>query len=128
MVIEELVKTVLSELREMVKTETVVGEPLKVAGVTIVPVSKISVGFGVGGGKGQSKEGTGEATGGGASIEPVAFFVVRGEKVELITVKKEDAGWGKIINLVPQIIDTVKGMKEKSDQKGGKEGKKNNAK
>ncbi len=124
MVIEELVKTVLSELKGIVRTETVVGEPLKTAGVTIIPVSKISVGFGAGGGKGQSKEGTGEATGGGASIEPVAFFVVRGEKVELITVQKDEAGWGKIINLVPQIIDKVKDMKGKGDQKGAKEGKK----
>ncbi|UCE07847.1 MAG: sporulation protein [bacterium] len=123
MVIEELVKTVLSELKEIVKTETVVGEPIKVAGVTIVPVSKISVGFGAGGGKGRSKEGTGEATGGGASIEPVAFFVVRGEKVELITVQKEEVGWGKMIDLVPQIIDKVKGMKEKSNQKDSKERK-----
>ncbi|MCJ7812161.1 sporulation protein [bacterium] len=123
MVIEELVKTVLSELKEIVKTETVVGEPLQISGVTIVPVSKISVGFGVGGGKGQSKEGVGEATGGGASIEPVAFFVVRGEKVELITVQKNEAGWGKMIELVPQIIDKVKDMKEKRDRKRAKEGK-----
>ena len=124
MVIEELVKTVLSQLRQMVKTETVVGEPLKVAGVTIVPVSKISVGFGAGGGKGHSKEGAGEATGGGASIEPVAFFVVRDEKVDLITIQKEETGWGKIIDLVPQVMDKVKSMKEKSNRKGNKERRK----
>ncbi len=123
MVIEELVKIVLSQLREIVKTETVVGEPLKISGVTIVPVSRISVGFGAGGGKGQSKEGAGEATGGGASIEPVAFFVVRGEKVELITVQKNEIGWGKMMELVPQIIDKVKDIKEKRDQKRTKKGK-----
>jgi len=126
MVIEALVKTVLSELREITKTKTVVGEPLKMGETTIVPVSRISVGFAVGGGTKESKNGKGEGTGGGATIEPVAFFVVRGEKVELITIKKEDVGLGKVIDLVPQIIEKVKGIKDKkmkSAQTKGKEKK-----
>jgi len=59
MVIEDLVKTVLSELREITKTETVVGEPIKVGKTTILPVSRISVGFGVGGGRSDKKSGMG---------------------------------------------------------------------
>lgn len=116
MVIEELVKTVLTELRAITKTETVVGDPIKMDNVTIVPVSKVSVGFGAGGGKKDAKNGQGEATGGGISIEPVAFFVVREDKVELITVKKEDVGFGKVMELVPQIFEKVKGYKEKKSK------------
>lgn len=123
MVIEELVKTVLTELRAITKTETVVGDPITMDKVTIVPVSKISVGFGAGGGRQDTKNG-GEATGGGVSIEPVAFFVVRDDKVELITVKKEDVGFGRVMELVPQIFEKVKGYKEKKakaaeDEKDG---------
>lgn len=120
MVIEDLVKTVLSELRVMTQTETVVGKPLKVGETTIIPVSRISVGFGVGGGKGGAKERQGEGTGGGATIEPVAFIAVRGEKVDLVTVKKENVGWGKVIDLVPQIVERVKGFKEKKDKDSSK--------
>ena len=123
MVIEELVKTVLSELREISKTETVVGEPITMGKVVIVPVSKVSVGFGVGGGKRDAKNGQGEATGGGMSIEPVAFFVVRDEKVELVTVKKDGVGLGKVIDLVPQLFEKVKGYKEKKDQTSEEEKK-----
>jgi len=123
MIIEELVKTVLSELREITKMETVVGKPLKVGEITIVPVSRISVGFGAGGGRRETKEGKGEGTGGGVSIEPVAFIVVRGEKVDLITVKKEEVGWGKVIDLVPQIVEKVKGYKEKKGKSFRKEEK-----
>ena len=126
MVIEDLVKTVLSELREITKTETVVGEPIKVGKTTILPVSRISVGFGVGGGRSDKKSGMGEGTGGGVSIEPLAFFVVRDEKVELVTIKKEDIGLGKVIDLVPQIVEKVKNFKEKrgrSSQKKEKDGK-----
>lgn len=123
MVIEDLVKTVLSELREITKTETVVGEPIKVGKTTILPVSRISVGFGVGGGSSEKKSGRGEGTGGGVSIEPVAFFVVRDEKVELVTIKKEEIGLGKVIDLVPQIVEKVKDFKEKRSSSAQKKEK-----
>jgi sporulation protein YtfJ len=120
MVIEALVKTVLSELRQITKTETVVGDAITVGETTIVPVSKISVGFAAGGGKKGTKNGGGEGTGGGATIEPLAFFVVRGEKVDLVTIKKEDVGLGKVIDLVPQIIEKVKDYREKKEKSGSK--------
>jgi sporulation protein YtfJ len=117
MVIEDLVKTVLSELREITKTKTVVGDPLNVGEATIVPVSKLTVGFAAGGGTKDSKNGKGEGTGGGATIEPVAFFVVRGDKVDLVTIKKEEVGLAKVIDLVPQIVEKVKDMKDKREKK-----------
>lgn len=116
MVIEDLVKTVLTELRAITKTKTVVGEPLKLGETTIVPVSKISLGFAAGGGMKDSENGKGEGTGGGATIEPVAFFVVRGDKVDLVTIKKEDVGLGKFIDLVPQIVEKVKDFKQKKTE------------
>lgn len=121
MVIEALVKTVLSELRQITKTENVVGDAISVGETTIVPVSKITVGFAVGGGKKDSKNGGGgEGTGGGATIEPLAFFVVRGEKVDLVTIKKEDIGLSKFIDLVPQIVEKVKEYKEKKGKNASK--------
>jgi len=117
MVIEELVKTVLTELKAITKTETVVGKPIQVGEMTIVPVSRISVGFGAGGGKKDAKAGGGEATGGGVLIEPIAFFVAGKDKVELVTIRKEETGWGHVIDLVPQILDKVKNMKSQKDSK-----------
>ena len=76
MVIEELVKTVLTELRSITRTENVIGEPVKCEKVTVIPVSRISVGFGAGGGAGKKEQNQGEATGGGASIDPIAFTTV----------------------------------------------------
>ena len=54
MSVEDLIRTVMQEFRHIVKTETVVGEPVVVGDTTIVPVSKISFGFGAGGGKDES--------------------------------------------------------------------------
>jgi sporulation protein YtfJ len=120
MIIEALVKTVLSELKQITRTETVVGKAIEVGDTTIVPVSKITIGFAVGGGKKNSKNGGGEGTGGGATIEPLAFFVVRGDKVDIVTIKKEDIGLGKIIDLVPQIVEKVKDYREKKGKASGK--------
>ena len=54
MAVEKLINAVMSELKQMVKTETVVGEPVRIDDTVIVPVSKVSFGFGAGGGGGRS--------------------------------------------------------------------------
>ncbi len=111
MVIENLVKAVLSELKQITQTETVVGEPIVAGGVTIIPVSKVSVGFGIGGTKAQEKNREGEGTGGGVQIEPVAFIVVRDGKAELLSMKKESFGLGQVVDLIPEVLDTIKGFR-----------------
>ena len=116
MVIEELVKTVLSEMQTITQTKTVIGDPISAGETTLLPVCKISLGFGAGGGMGDSKGKGGEATGGGVSIEPVAFLVVRGEKVDLITVKKEGGSLSQIIDMVPKVVDQVKDIKGKKNK------------
>ncbi len=109
MVIEDLVKTVLSELRSTTKIETIVGDPIEFKNILIIPVSKVSIGFGAGGGKGESDlKGGGEATGGGLSIEPIAFLVIRDEGVELFSLKNEDTSLSRIIDIIPQFADKFK--------------------
>ena len=120
MVIETLVKTVLTELKKLSSTEMIIGEPVTVNDVTVIPVSKVSVGFGAGGGVKKTKEGEGEATGGGVSIEPVAIMVIRGDKSELITMKKEGTGFGQVIDLIPQIFEKVKTYQGTKKQKSKK--------
>ncbi len=124
--IDALVKTVLSELKQISRTETVIGEPIRSEGVTLVPVSRISIGFGIGGGKLEGKDRGGEGTGGGISIEPVAFIVIREKKVEVLSVKKDSIGWGQIVELVPQALEKIRDLTGKKPQKppgAGKEKK-----
>jgi sporulation protein YtfJ len=122
--IDQLVKTVLEELKQITQTETVIGEPIHSGAVTLVPVSKVSIGFGVGGGKGGSKNGEGEGTGGGISIEPLAFLVIRENKVELVTLKKDSAGLGQIVDLIPQVVDKIKDFRNKKSGKQADSGRK----
>jgi len=87
---QELISTIVEELKSMATTESVVGEPIKVDGKTIIPVIKVSMGFGGGGGEdtgSQKHGGTGGGGGGGIKIEPVAFIVADEEQVSLLPIK-----------------------------------------
>ena len=104
--VETLIERVLGELHRIVQTETVVGQPVQAGDVTIIPVSKISFGFGAGGGpedKGQS------GTGGGASVEPIAFLIIDTDgKIQIMTLKDKEVGWGQLVGLVPEAVDKIK--------------------
>jgi sporulation protein YtfJ len=116
MSIDDLVRTVMEELHTIIKTETVVGDPVEVGPNTLlVPVCKVSFGFGVGG-RGLETTGGG-GTGGGASVEPIAFLVIKDGKPQLLSFRERRASLGKIIELVPDILEKVKGLKARKADK-----------
>ena len=116
-VVENLIAVVMGELRQIAKTETVVGEPVTVGDTVIVPVSKISFGFGAGGGGDEEKGGGGSGTGGGVSIEPLAFVVITGGKPQLLSIKGKEVKWSKILELVPDLVSKFGGAKKKEEGK-----------
>ena len=50
MAVSELIKNVMNELETLMQTKTVVGDPISAGDYTVIPVSKVSFGFGAGGG------------------------------------------------------------------------------
>ena len=104
--VESLIERVLGELHRIVQTETVIGQPVQSGDLTIIPVSKISFGFGAGGGQ----EGKGQSgTGGGATVEPIAFLIVDAAgKVQIMTLTDKEVGWGQLVSLVPEAVDKIK--------------------
>ena len=49
--LSDLMRTAMEKVHEMVDTKSIVGEPIVTAdGVTLIPISRVSVGFGSGGG------------------------------------------------------------------------------
>lgn len=115
MSVENMIKTVLQEFKELARTETVIGKPIAVEDTVIVPVSKISFGFGAGGGKG-SDDGRG-GTAGGGSVEPVGFIVISKGKAQLIPMKESEMSIGKLLAFAPDVIKKLKEFKEKRDKK-----------
>ena len=76
-----MMETTIQKIREMLDVNTVVGNPITTPdGVTIIPVSKVSVGFGGGGSDFANKAGEnpfGGGVGGGVKVSPVCFLVVK---------------------------------------------------
>ena len=107
--ITELIKNTLKEAQELMTSRTVVGEPIKTDTHTVIPVSKVMFGFGGGGGTSGKSE-NGEGVGGGWSIEPVAFVVVGEDGAKLMTIGDKESLTGRLMDLAPTVIDTVKEM------------------
>lgn len=120
MALEDLMKEVSEELERLVSTKTVVGEAMVVGETTIIPVTKVSFGFGTGGGEGKksgAEEGFGGGGGAGAKIEPIAFIVVSPEGTRLMSLSGQ-TDFGKILESVPGIIQKVKSMKKSRKDDG----------
>ena len=119
MAVEDLMKEVVTQLEKMITTRTIVGEPITAAGKTVIPISKVSFGFGSAGGEGKRGEegGFGGGGGGGAKIEPVAFLVISEEEVKLVGMKGKGLDIEKIIETVPELVEKVKSLKGKKKNK-----------
>jgi uncharacterized spore protein YtfJ len=117
-IVENLVKTTLSEIEKVLNTKTIVGDPVKIGETTIVPLISIGFGFGAGGGSGrgdskQKGEGTGGGTGGGAWVRPVALIILndQGVRVEPI-IGRFGGALEKIGEIIPSAIDKWRERKE----------------
>ena len=105
MAIDALIKTVLSEMKVAINSKTVIGEPTVCGKWTVIPVTKVSFGFGAGGGQGKNDANFGGGSGGGATLEPVAFLVVSDKEVKLISLKERETVWEKILS--PEVGEKV---------------------
>jgi len=122
--INTILQTTMSELKEMVDVNTIVGDAFVTpSGETIIPISKLSFGFVTGGAEYQEKrpKGTGEenypfagGTASGISINPVAFLVTGQDNVRLMTASQRNC-IDKIIEYGPQIISEIKSALGKED-------------
>ena len=127
--IGDLMNATMQKIREIADVNTIVGQPIQAEGVTIIPVSKVSMGFASGGSdfttknqKPESDNSFGGGSGAGINITPVAFLVVKGDTVKLLPVTPPAGGTvDRVVEMVPEVVDKVTGFIEKQ-QNRDKEG------
>ena len=121
--IGELMNNTMESVKNILKVDTVVGDPIITPdGITLVPISKISVAFGGGGVEFNSKKsseqrpyGGGNAT--GVKIDPIGFLVIKEGVVRMVNVTPPASNTvDRIIDLVPQVIDRVDAFLNKQDK------------
>ncbi len=117
----------ISKLREMVDSNSVVGDPITTAdGVTIIPISKISIGLGGGGSDFVSKNVNhqdnpfGGGVGAGIKVSPVAFLIVKDGSVRMLPVAAPaNTTADRIVELVPEALDKIANFIDTRAEKKG---------
>ena len=87
--IQGLMGVTIEKIRDMVNSETIIGDPIHVDDTTIIPVSRVTFGFASGGsdvGPSSNKQMFGGGSGAGVSVTPVAFLVVSNGNVYIVRV------------------------------------------
>ena len=129
--IESLMMTTMSSIQNMVDVNTIIGEPIESKnGITIIPISRVCFGFAAGGSEfsGETlkeynkkdkdeeieyKLPFGGGAGAGISIHPVAFLVIEGNNVKLMSVDHESC-IDKLLDYVPDLIQKMNDMFNKN--------------
>lgn len=112
--IGDLMTTTMENVKSMLQTDTVTGDPIYTPdGITLVPVSKISIGFGGGGvefstGKRTTNKPYGGGNATGVKVDPTGFLVIKDGVVRMINVTPPaNTTIDRLIEMVPQVIDRV---------------------
>ncbi len=128
--IDNLMTETMDKIRSMVDVNTIVGDPIHTPdGTTLIPVSKVTFGFGAGGSDFQSrnaKESTplcfGGGGGAGVSITPIGFLVVREGNAHMIPVNMPaETSADRLIEMIPGAVNTVQGFINKRRGTGTEE-------
>ena len=113
--LSNMIENTLSKVKDMISVNDVVGTPITTPeGVTIIPISKVSVGFGGGGSDFVSKNANkqenpiGGGVGGGVNVTPVAFIIIKGDSVRMLPVAAPaNTTADRVVELVPDVLDKI---------------------
>lgn len=116
--VKEIIEQVTQTLSEVAQSDVVAGSPIEVGRVTVIPLCRVSAGFGGGGGGGsgrsgtrkggaKSESGTGEAGGsaGAALVRPVAVVAFTPQGVRVLPIPERQGKLGKLIDQIPDLIE-----------------------
>lgn len=122
--LQGLMKTTMDNLKEMIDVNTIVGDPVEtIDGTIIIPVSKVTVGFGSGGtemceGKRNKEEETsypfGGGSGAGMAVSPVSFLVVTKDQVRMLPASQVNT-IERLVDNIPDIVNKIISSFNKSE-------------
>lgn len=117
--LNDMMETAMGKVREMVDSNAIVGEPIVTPdGVTVIPISRVSFGFGSGGGDyGATKTNFGGGAGAGVKIDPVAFLIIKDGVTRMMPVAiPAEATVDRVLDLVPEVLDRVENFINKKKE------------
>ena len=121
--VSEMIENTMKNMQSVISVDSVVGNPVHVdAETVIIPIAKVSYGFGGGGtdmvgkhnGDGSNFAG---GVGGGTSVKAEAFLVISNGNVRIVPVTADTSTVDKIVDLVPGMVDKISGLFNKDKTK-----------
>ncbi len=120
--IHDLVSLVSDKVGEIAQSDIVIGDPIELGEVTVVPLSRVSVGFGSGGGSGEGEgprkkgkrhgrgKGAGGGGGGGGKIRPVGVIIFGPDGVEVQPIADKKGAIDKLLDQLPDFALRIKAV------------------
>lgn len=112
--LSDMMTSTMAKIKDMIDVNTVIGDPITTPdGVTIIPVTKVSIGYGSGGsdfamGSKQPDNCFGGGAGGSVKITPIAFLIIRDGNVRMLPVAEPaSTSMDRLIEQVPDLLDRI---------------------
>ena len=109
-----MLESTIAKIRELADSNSVVGEPIIAGDVTIVPISKISIGMGGGGTDFTTKNSQGKenpfggGVGAGVKITPMAFLVIKEGNIRMLPVANPaNTTADRLVEMIPDTLDKI---------------------
>lgn len=124
--LEGMMNVTLDKIRDMIGSDTIIGDPIVVDDTKIIPVSKVTFGFASGGsdfGAKTTKDLFGGGSGAGVTVTPVAFLVVNNGNVRPIQLADKAGTIDRALDMLPELVDKLSALlnkdKDSAPDKGG---------
>ena len=121
--IKSIMDTTLDSIRTTIDANTIIGDPIKTETTVVVPISKVTIGFGIGGGeysKGNNEKKEVQniddsnfagGSAGAISLQPVAFVVVENGETRLMSLDHNINMVDNILSVTPKILEKIQKLK-----------------
>lgn len=121
--LDEIMQNTINNLKNILKTNTVVGDPIVIDDIKIIPVCKVNVGIIIGGGelshnnkKIYKNYPITAGTGSGFNVIPIGFVIMQDKKVKFINIEMNtlESNFSKAVNM---LLEKITNKKEIKDEK-----------
>jgi sporulation protein YtfJ len=99
----------MTKMKEMVNVNTIIGDPIYTPdGVTLIPVTQVSMGMGAGGADSMGKNVMGAGAGGGVKMNPQGFLIIKDGMIRFVSTKAPaDTSLDRLLDMIPDMFDRV---------------------
>ena len=110
--IDNIIQNTINNLKKVIETNTIVGTPVVVGNITIIPISKVSIGIISGAGEMNNKKTTilpfAGGSGSGFNLTPMGFISIADNDVKFSPID-ESVMYADVMNIAKGIVNNLMG-------------------